>query len=74
VLAKGVKAMYMPSYELSKEYQRARLDEAEKERLIRELKKGASEPLQTKFLEGLGDLLVVGGLKLKSIDQHGASS
>jgi hypothetical protein len=73
-LVKGVKIMYIPSYELGKEYQQARLDEAEKERLIRELKKGASESRQTKFLVGLGELLIVSGLKLKGTTQCEAPS
>lgn len=65
--------MYFPSDELIKVYQQVRLDEAEKERLIRDLKRERSISLRAKVCEALGGLLVNGGLKLKNAAHQGGS-
>jgi hypothetical protein len=61
--------MYYPSHELCEEYQRQRLHEADKARLLHQLKRSRNSSLGaklfTKVLVGLGDFLVSSGLKLK---------
>jgi hypothetical protein len=66
--------MYYPSYELGKEYEQVRLQEAEKERLIQQMKSEDAVSLKAKLLVNLGDLLVDSGLKLKQVATSGAHS
>ena len=58
--------MFYPSRELCKEYQRQRLHEADKARLLRQLKRSRNSSmgakLFTKVLITLGDFLVSSGL------------